>query len=134
MPTERKRRNKPPISRSENMRRIRSKNTTPELIVRRRLRLLGYKGYDIAFIGMRKAIQIHGCFWHGHSCKEGLRTPKSNREFWVSKISGNRARDTTAQQELLDRGWSVLTVWECELKDPHLLDLQLRAFISSTSG
>lgn len=89
------------MSRSENMRRIRSKNTAPELAIRHVLRSLGYTGYrlhrkelpgkpDVAFIGMRKAILIHGCFWHCHECKEGLSRPKSNPAYWPPKIERNK--------------------------------------------
>lgn len=78
------------MSRSENMRRIRSTDTAAELVVRRALRSLGYTGYrlhrrdvpgrpDVAFVGRRKAIFVHGCFWHGHDCAEGVRKPKSNQ-------------------------------------------------------
>lgn len=137
----RKRRKRPPIGRSENMRRIRSKNTAPELMVRRQLRALEFTGYrlhrsdlpgkpDIAFVGRRKAILIHGCFWHGHSCKEGQRKPKSNQDFWLSKISRNRERDITQTQVLLERGWSVLTIWECEMRDQQLLNSRLQTFLS----
>ncbi|MGB4592329.1 MAG: very short patch repair endonuclease, partial [Coriobacteriia bacterium] len=81
------------ISRSENMRRIRSRDTAPELLVRKALRQLGHVGYrlhrrdlpgrpDVAFVGKQKAIFVHGCFWHGHDCAEGQRTPKSNLDYW----------------------------------------------------
>jgi DNA mismatch endonuclease (patch repair protein) len=130
------------ISRSENMRRIRSKNTAPELAVRQLLRGLGFTGYrihrkelpgkpDVAFIGRKKAILIHGCFWHGHDCKEGRREPKSNRSYWLPKIERNRQRDAQHLAELVRLGWSVLTVWECELRDTTALSLRLAAFIAN---
>ena len=128
------------IGRSENMRRIRSKNTGPELAVRRLLRSLGFTGYrihrkglpgkpDIAFIGRKKAILIHGCFWHGHGCKEGLREPKSNRGYWLPKIERNRQRDAAHLADLARLGWSVLTVWECELREPRALVERTSAFM-----
>lgn len=128
------------MSRSENMRRIRSKDTAPELAVRKLLRCLGYTGYrihrkelpgkpDIAFVGRKKAIFIHGCFWHGHGCKEGLRRPKSNQGYWLPKIECNRTRDTEHQSELIRLGWSVLTIWECELLDTHRLSERLAVFL-----
>jgi len=131
------------IGRSENMRRIRSKNTGPELAVRKLLRGLGFTGYrihrkdlpgkpDIAFIGRKKAILIHGCFWHGHSCKEGLREPKSNRDYWLPKIERNRQRDALHQAGLNELGWSVLTVWECELLNPAKLADRLRGFVQGS--
>jgi DNA mismatch endonuclease (patch repair protein) len=128
------------ISRSENMRRIRGKNTGPELAVRGLLRALGFTGYrlhrkdlpgrpDVAFVGRRKAILIHGCFWHGHDCKVGRREPKSNRDYWLPKIERNRRRDAAHQVELARLGWSVLTVWECELRDLPALSARLAAFM-----
>lgn len=130
------------ISRSENMRRIRSKNTAPELAVRQLLRSLGFTGYrihrkelpgkpDIAFIGRKKAVMIHGCFWHGHDCKEGRREPKSNLDYWLPKIERNRQRDVQHLAELARLGWSVLTVWECELRDMAALSAKLATFMSN---
>lgn len=128
------------IDRSENMRRIRSKNTGPELAVRKLVRDLGFTGYrihrkdlpgkpDIVFIWRKKAIFIHGCFWHGHRCKEGLREPKSNRDYWLPKIERNRQRDLLHLAELERLGWSVLTVWECDLREPRVLSAKLAAFL-----
>lgn len=128
------------IGRSENMRRIRSKNTGPEITVRKYLRALGHTGYrlhrkelpgkpDIAFVGRRKAILVHGCFWHGHDCKEGIRKPRSNQEYWTRKIESNRLRDESHIAKLYRLGWSVLTVWECELRDAEALQSKLHAFV-----
>ena len=129
------------MTRSENMRRIRSKDTAPELAVRHMLRALGFTGYrlhrkdlpgrpDVAFIGRRKAIVIHGCFWHGHDCKEGLRKPRSNQDYWLPKIERNRQRDAKHLAELTQLGWDVLTVWECELRDLDALAARLAAFMA----
>lgn len=128
------------ISRSENMRRIRGKDTSPELTVRRLLRDLGFSGYrlhrkdlpgkpDIVYAGRRKVIFVHGCFWHGHDCKTGIREPKSNREYWLPKVEGNRQRDAAHIADLVSRGWSVLTVWECELGDTGGLAARLVSFL-----
>lgn len=128
------------MSRSENMRRIRSKHTMPELAVRRLVRALGYLGYrlhrknlpgkpDIVFVGRKKAIFVHGCFWHGHDCKEGVRKPKSNAGYWFDKIERNRQRDRTHLIALQSMGWVVLTVWECELRCPAELSERLRLFL-----
>lgn len=130
------------IGRSENMRRIRSENTVPELVVRKHLRALGHTGYrlhrkdlpgkpDIVFVGKRKAILVHGCFWHGHECKEGIRKPRSNQEYWARKIEGNRLRDESHIAELCRMGGAVLTVWECELRDAEALQSKLHAFVMS---
>jgi len=123
------------------MRRIRSKNTAPELAVRKLLRELGYTGYrihrkdlpgkpDIVFIGKRKVILVHGCFWHGHSCEEGARRPKSNEGYWSAKIEGNRLRDLAHAEKLDVLGWSVLTLWECELRDRATLIARMAAFMN----
>lgn len=120
-----------PERRSANMRAIRGKDTRPELAVRRALREAGFPGYrlhrkdlpgrpDVVFIGRRMAILIHGCFWHGHDCREGLRRPRSRQNYWLPKISGNQLRDAKHLAALAAQGWSVLVVWECEVSDPAL--------------
>lgn len=128
------------MSRSENMRRIRSKDTAPEMSIRRLLRGMGFTGYrihrkelpgnpDIAFIGRKKAIFIHGCFWHGHVCKEGSRRPKTNQGYWLPKIERNRQRDADSLAKLADLGWLVLTIWECEIADSARIAEKLQAFM-----
>ncbi|MBI5236699.1 MAG: DNA mismatch endonuclease Vsr [Deltaproteobacteria bacterium] len=130
------------MTRSDNMRRIRNKDTAPELTVRRLLRGLGFVGYrlhredlpgkpDIAFIGRKKAVLIHGCFWHGHDCKEGLRRPKSNQTYWLPKIERNCKRDAEHLSDLARIGWSVLTVWECNLRNPDEIAGKLCAFMQN---
>ncbi len=132
------------MSRSENMRRIRSSDTTPELVVRKALRELGYRGYrlhrkdvpgkpDVAFLGRKKAILVHGCFWHGHDCAEGLREPKSNQDYWLPKIERNRERDAVTEVRLAEAGWSYLVVWDCELKDAEALRHRLSEFMEQGS-
>lgn len=129
------------ISRSENMRRIRGKNTKPEIIVRKTLRSLGYPGYrlhrrdlpgtpDIAYIGRRKVIIINGCFWHGHDCKKGARKPKSNQDYWFSKIRSNQERDYINQKSLSELGWKIFVIWECELKYQEQLSKRLKEFLA----
>lgn len=129
-----------PKRRSANMRAIRAKHTKPELAVRRALRQAGFTGYrlhrrdlpgkpDIAFIGRKKAILVHGCFWHGHDCREGLRRPRARQDYWLPKISGNQARDERHQANMIAQGWSVLVVWECEISDPALPQ-RLASFVS----
>lgn len=138
--------NNPPhgcLSRSENMRHIRSKDTAPEIAVRQLLRQLGYTGYrihykklpgkpDVVFIGRKKAVFVHGCFWHGHDCKEGIRKPKSNRDYWLLKIEQNRQRDAQHLTDLNRLGWSTLTIWECELADLDRLTEVLLTFLKSS--
>lgn len=129
------------MSRSENMRRIRSKNTEPELAVRKLLRSLGLTGYrihrkelpgrpDIAWASRRLAIFVHGCFWHGHGCKEGIRKPKSNENYWLKKINRNVQRDFEQIEFLRGMGWKVLVIWECEIKDDELTTKKIIDFIS----
>lgn len=129
------------IERSENMRRIRSKDTAPEIAVRLLVRTLGFSGYrlhrrdlpgkpDIAFVGRRKAIFVHGCFWHGHDCTEGVRRPKSNTAYWLPKIANNARRDLGHLVKLNAMGWTVLTVWECELNDLPRVARRLSGFLA----
>ena len=128
------------MSRSENMRRIRGTDTGPELAVRKILRELGHTGYrlhrkdipgkpDVVFVGRRKAILVHGCFWHGHDCTEGSRKPKSNRDYWLPKIDRNRERDVANHIQLMEAGWSVLVIWECELSSIPATTDRLAAFM-----
>lgn len=127
-------------SRSRLMSRIGSKHTKPELVVRSLLHRLGYRYRlhrrdlpgrpDIAFIGRKKAIFVHGCFWHGHGCKIG-KLPKSNLEFWDQKIERNRQRDIENRSELEQIGWTVEEIWQCELKCSQTLEARLRSFLGS---
>ncbi|MEL6792714.1 MAG: very short patch repair endonuclease [Pseudomonadota bacterium] len=128
------------MDRSAIMARVRRRDTKPELLVRKTLRDSGFTGYrldrgdlpgrpDIAFIGRRRAIFVHGCFWHGHDCKRGARQPKTNVDYWRAKIDRNRARDAAALDALAARGWRALVIWECELKRGDLAD-RLAAFLT----
>lgn len=127
------------MDRSEIMRTIKSRNTTPELIVRRLVYNLGYRFRlhrrdipgkpDLVFIGRRKVIFVHGCFWHGHNCSRGAREPKTNAEYWHSKISRNRERDAENVARLAVLSWRIHIVWECELRDQTALAHRLRAFL-----
>lgn len=115
------------------MRAVKGKNTSPEMTVRRIAHRLGRRfrlhrkdlpgAPDLAFPKDRRAIFVHGCFWHGHDCRRGARTPKTNRAYWEAKIARNVARDRAALAALEEMGWSTMVVWECELKDrPRLID------------
>ena len=128
-----------PARRSATMRAVKSRDTTPELIVRALLRRFApfYRLHrkdvagnpDIAYLGRKRAIFVHGCFWHGHDCARGARMPKANADYWRAKIERNRARDAANLDKLHATGWSALTVWECELKDLATLEQRLRAFL-----
>jgi DNA mismatch endonuclease (patch repair protein) len=121
------------------MRAVKSADTTPERLVRRLLRGIapGYRLHrkdipgrpDVAYVGRKAAIFVPGCFWHGHDCARGARTPKANREYWTAKIARNRARDMATQAELDERGWRSLVVWDCETRDEGALAERLRAFM-----
>ena len=72
---------------------------------------------------------MHGCFWHGHDCKAGKNTPKSNLEYWNDKLSGNKARDERNMREIKKAGWNILVIWECELKKETLVRRRLEEFL-----
>lgn len=129
-----------PEQRSERMSRVRARDTKPEMIVRRLLHAKGFRYRlhdrrlpgtpDLVFSGRRKAIFIHGCFWHRHEGCHLARIPKSKVEFWTSKLEGNRARDIANVTTLEELGWKVLVVWECELKNLHALTDRLIRFLN----
>lgn len=120
------------------MRAVKSRDTKPEMVVRRAAHALGYRfrlhrkdlpgSPDLVFPARRKAIFVHGCFWHGHDCVRGARRPKANAEYWAAKIGRNQARDARVHDELAARGWETLTVWECELT-PSGLPERLSGFL-----
>ncbi|KRB03554.1 very short patch repair endonuclease [Lysobacter sp. Root690] len=123
-----------PDARSRLMARIRSRNTIPELRVRSILHRLGFRFRlhkkdlpgtpDIVLVSRRTVIFVHGCFWHGHSCKVG-KMPKSRIEYWEAKIETNRRRDALKRKQLRKLNWKVLTIWECELKAVDKLERKL---------
>lgn len=132
-----------PERRSENMRRIRSSDTKPELMVRRLVYSMGYRYRlhakelpgkpDLVFRNRKAVIFVHGCFWHLHSgCREG-RIPSSNAQYWEEKLLRNALRDQQYQKELIVQGWRVLIIWECETDDPKSLYQRLREFLDNTS-
>lgn len=108
------------------MSRVRSRDTIPELVVRRALHQAGFRyrlhckdlpgSPDIVLPKYHTVVQVHGCFWHGHSCKRGNRIPKTNTEYWQAKIQRNRDRDDSTRQALSQTGWRVVIIWECDLE------------------
>jgi DNA mismatch endonuclease (patch repair protein) len=125
--------------RSENMRRIRSEDTNPEIALRSMLHKLGYRFRlhrkdlpgrpDIVFPGRSKVIFVHGCFWHQHpGCREG-RVPGSRVEYWMPKLERNMVRDAANRSLLEEQGWGVLVVWECELRNPQALSKKVKRFL-----
>lgn len=122
------------------MRKVRSKNTTPELRLRKLVYAMGYRGYrihyeklpgkpDVVFVGKKRVICLHGCFWHGHDCRAGRNTPKSNLEYWNRKLSGNKTRDKRNAREIKKAGWRILVIWECQMKDESTIRRRLRRFL-----
>jgi DNA mismatch endonuclease (patch repair protein) len=132
-----------PAERSARMALVRNKDTKPELLVRRLVHGLGYRYRlhvpdlpgrpDLVFRPRRKVIFVHGCFWHRHDdpeCKLA-RLPRSRADFWLPKLEGNRARDARVVKELEDKGWKVLTIWECQTKARASLEARIREFLEA---
>lgn len=121
------------------MARIRRANTKPEMTVRRVLHGLGYRFRlqlsgvpgrpDIAFPKRKKAIFVHGCFWHAHENCPACRIPKTRPDFWAAKLARNRERDTRLLAAARDTGWDCLVVWECEVEPIAALAIRLRSFL-----
>lgn len=111
--------------RSHTMRAVRRQDTGPEMVVRRLLHGAGYRyrlhnrnlpgSPDLTFSKRRKAIFVHGCFWHGHDCRRSL-SPQSRQEYWQPKLRRNQARDLANVRDLNAAGWRVIIVWECETR------------------
>lgn len=121
--------------RSQMMSGIRGKNTKPELVVRSLAHRLGLRFRlhgkelpgrpDLVFPKHRTAVFVHGCFWHRHDC--GLAAvPKTRTEFWLAKFAANVERDRVSKAELKSQGWRVLEIWECETREPAVVERRLR--------
>ncbi len=127
--------------RSAIMRRVKGKDTAPELVVRKLIWRLGgrYRLHradlpgkpDIVLAGRKLAIFVHGCFWHGHDCARGARVPQANRDYWLTKVARNKARDAETRARLQAAGWRVAVIWECDLKDRPALELRLAGLLSN---
>lgn len=123
------------------MGRVRSKDTGPELAVRRLVHGMGYRYRlhdgrlpgkpDLVFSGRRKVVFVHGCFWHGHARCRYARVPKSRAEYWKEKFACNKKRDAAVRRKLRDLGWRALVVWQCELRRPERLVEKLREFLDA---
>lgn len=111
--------------RSQVMSAIRSKDTSPEILIRKALHARGYRYRlhrknlpgtpDLVLRKFRAVLFVNGCFWHGHNCSL-FKLPKTNQDFWQKKIQANRDRDSTVNKMLIDAGWRVLIVWECSIR------------------
>lgn len=129
------------MSRSENMRAIQSKNTKPEMVVRRLVHAMGYRYRlhhknlpgkpDLVFSSRRKVIFVHGCFWHQHpkaGCADA-RHPKSNLDYWQPKLARNKQRDRNARTSLKESGWAVCVIWECQTRNEGALQRRVKNFL-----
>lgn len=127
--------------RSIRMSLVRAADSKAERLVRNIAHRVGYRyrlhrldlpGHpDMVFVGRRKIIFVHGCFWHRHDCPAGRRLPKTRIGFWKAKLDRNRERDSAQLHRLADDGWSVLVVWECETRYPLEIEARLRAFLDA---
>lgn len=125
-----------PMKRSERMGRVRSRDTTPEMAVRRLVHSLDFRYRlhdrrlpgtpDLVFPGRKRVIFVHGCFWHRHPRCKKASTPSTNVDFWSAKFDANRLRDKRKIRELQRLGWKALVVWECETRKPEKLKERLR--------
>jgi DNA mismatch endonuclease (patch repair protein) len=123
------------------MARVKGTNTKPELVVRRTVHQMGFRyrlhskvlpgAPDLVFAGRKKVIFVHGCFWHGHYCRAGRNTPKSNGSYWDAKLDNNKCRDRRNSLRLKRDGWGVLTVWECQIRELERLARLLKSFLET---
>jgi DNA mismatch endonuclease (patch repair protein) len=121
------------------MQAVKSRDTVPELTVRRLAHALGYRFRlhrkdlpgtpDLIFPRRRKVLFVNGCFWHGHDCARGSRVPVQNRAYWTQKIARNKVRDETVRAALNKLGWKVGVLWECDITNEDLTTHRLRTFL-----
>lgn len=129
-----------PAKRSAVMRSVRSRDTGPELVVRRCAHALGFRfrlhrkdlpgAPDLVFPSRRVALFVHGCFWHGHTCARGARIPATNTDYWLAKIERNRTRHIRVVSALKASGWRADIIWECETRDAGELASRLLALLA----
>ncbi len=132
-----------PEVRSWTMAQVKSKDTKPEMKVRRLLHGLGYRYRlhradlpgrpDLVFPSRRKVVFVHGCFWHNHPDCERVRIPAANRDYWLSKLERNSSRDRRNAALLKEGGWEAQTVWECQLGDLQAVAERLVSFLGRRS-
>ncbi len=123
--------------RSWNMRQVRNKNTTPEILTRSLMHAMGLRfrlhrknlpgSPDIVLAKYRTVVFVHGCYWHRHPGCKYASTPKTNTAFWQNKFAQNVNRDTESCRKLKKSGWNVLIIWQCETKDIEKLRKRLAA-------
>ena len=128
-----------PQERSQRMGLVRSKDTKPEITIRKLIYSLGYRyrlhvrrlpgNPDIVFFSRRSVVFVHGCFWHRHPGCKNARLPKSRQDFWKPKLDANRERDLRHQRELRRLGWEYLVIWECEVRDLASIEARIVRFL-----
>tara|TARA_Y100001933_G_scaffold36717_1_gene31806 strand:+ start:166 stop:588 length:423 start_codon:yes stop_codon:yes gene_type:complete len=127
--------------RSRNMSAIKSKNTKPEITVRKLLHSMGYRfrihskhlpgSPDIVLPKYKTVIFVHGCFWHRHENCKYTSTPKTRKEFWENKFNSNKKRDKKIQKEIIDLGWKFIIIWECQASDIKSLEEKIKDYLIS---
>ncbi len=127
--------------RSVLMSHVRSKDTGPELVVRKMIHGMGFRYRlhtralpgcpDLVFPGPKKVVFVHGCFWHGHTCRAGRNRPASNIDYWNAKLERTRERDQMTRTKLQSLGWGVLSVWECETREARWLSARIKCFLEA---
>lgn len=128
-----------PEERSRVMRQVHGRDTSPELAVRAVAHARGYRYRlhranlpgkpDLAFPSRRGVVFVHGCWWHGHDCRAGVKRAKGNADYWAQKLQRNRARDKLQLASLRRLGWRTLVIWECETRDPDVVASKLLRFL-----
>jgi DNA mismatch endonuclease, patch repair protein len=131
----------PSAVRSANMAKVKGKNTSPEMLVRKTVHAMGYRYRlharelpgtpDLVFPWRRKIIFVHGCFWHRHLYCKRASMPSTRKDYWQTKLSKNVARDAEVIAKLEASGWDVLVLWECALRDRLKLESRLSTFLDS---
>lgn len=124
--------------RSKIMSSVGTRDTGPELVLRKRLHRLGFRYTthapglpgkpDLVFPRLKKVVFVHGCFWHGHACRWG-RLPKSRRGYWAPKIENNHTRDLRVVRKIRRLGWGAMIVWQCQLREPEAAVRRVVAFL-----
>jgi DNA mismatch endonuclease, patch repair protein len=122
------------------MARIKKGDTRPEIAVRQIVHARGYRYRlhvpelpgtpDLVFPRLRKVIFVHGCFWHRHECRDGVKVPAGNHGYWIPKFARNVERDAADRQSLQRMGWDVLVVWECQIARRPIIENALISFLS----
>lgn len=131
----------PPLRRSENMRRIRDKHTSPEMTVRRIVHAMGFRYRlhspqlpgkpDLSFRRLQKIIEVRGCFWHQHGKCADSHIPGSRVDYWRPKLQRNQQRDRENLKRLRKLGWHVLVIWECEVRDTNRTAARIQEFLKA---